>query len=62
MTKEEFMSISTYEEFNERRNEFKGMKLDKEMREHAAKLFPKASATTEELFKTPPSKGGTIGR
>lgn len=63
MTKrEELLRITSYEEFNKRRAEFKGIKMDKEIREHVAKLFPKVSSTTEELYKTPPNKGGTIGR
>ena len=44
------------------RSEFEGVKLDKEMLDHIAKLFPKTTTSKEELFKTPPSQGGTIGR
>lgn len=62
MIKDEFLKISSYAEFMERRKEFEGVKLDKEMLEHASKLFPKVSNTKEELYETPPSKGGTIGR
>ena len=58
MTKEEFMKITTYEEFDRRREEFKEMEFDKEMNIHALKLFPKASNTKEELY----GKNGTIGR
>lgn len=62
ITKDDFMKIDTYEEFNKRREEFRGLKMDKEMLKHACSLFPKASSAKEELYKTPPSKGGTIGR
>ncbi len=62
MTKDEFMKIDTYEEFDKRREEIKGLEMDLEMLKHGCSLFPKASGTTEELFKTPPSEGGTIGR
>ena len=60
--KAEFLKISSYAELMARRQEFEGVKLDKEMLEHASKLFPKVSTTKEELYKTPPDKGGTIGR
>lgn len=60
--KEELLAIKTYEEYDKRRNEFKGIKPDKEMFEHIAKLFPKTTTSREELCKTPPDKGGTIGR
>ena len=60
--KDKFMKISSYDELLERRHEFEGVKLDKEMLEHVSKLFPKVSNTQEELYKTPPDKGGTIGR
>ncbi len=60
--KEKLLAIDTYEEYNRRRNEFKGIKADKEMLDHIAKLFPETTTSKEELFKTPPSKGGTIGK
>lgn len=63
MTKKEiFLSIKTYEEFDRRREELKGMGMDSEILKHAAEIFPKVSDTKEELCKTPPSLGGTIGR
>ena len=58
MTKEEFMKITTYEEFDRRRDEIRGIEYDKEMLIHSLKLFPKASNTKEELY----GKNGTIGR
>lgn len=60
--KERFMKISSYQELQKRKEEFKGVKMDRDMLKHASSLFPKATNTTEELYKTPPSKGGTIGR
>lgn len=60
--KEQFLAVETYEEFDRRRKEFKGLENDKEVIEHAAKIFPKVSDTKEELYKMPPSQGGTIGR
>lgn len=66
MTKEEkekFLSIKSYDEFNMRRNEFESLSMrDKEVRNHVRKIFPKLKKTDEELFKTPPNQGGTIGR
>ena len=62
MTKEDFLKINSYKELVEHKEDFVGVKLDREMIEHASKLFPKVSNTKEELYQTPPSKGGTIGR
>lgn len=59
--KEKFLNLKSYEEFNEKRNEFQSLKFDKDIVEHMAKIFPKPSNTKEELFKIPPSQGGTIG-
>ena len=60
--KEKFLVIQTYEEFDKRRTEFKGLKMsDKEVREHVAKIFPHVLKTDEELYKTPRSQGGIIG-
>ena len=40
MTKrEEFFNIKTYEEFDRRREEFRGMPMDQEILRHASKLF-----------------------
>lgn len=61
-SKELFLSMKTYEDFDRRRNELKGLKMDKEVLEHMGKIFPKVSDTKEELYKTPRSEGGTIGR
>lgn len=54
--KEKFLSIQTYEEFDKKRGEFRELSMaDKEIREHAGKIFPKLkNHTTEELYKTTP--------
>lgn len=60
--KEQLLKIKTYEEYLEKRHTLKELKPDKEVIEHLSKIFPKASNTKEELYKTPPKDGGTIGR
>lgn len=60
--KEQLLEIKTYEEYLEKRNTLQGLKPDKEVIEHLAKIFPRTSNTREELYKTPPKDGGTIGR
>ncbi|MCI8630632.1 MAG: hypothetical protein HFE57_14280 [Firmicutes bacterium] len=48
--KEKFLAIQSYEEFNARREEFKGLSTkDKEIREHL-KVFGKLKNYTEEEF------------
>lgn len=42
--KEKFLKLKNYEEFDARREEFRGLKPDKEILGHAAKIFPKAWA------------------
>lgn len=62
MTKrEEILRIESYEEFDKRREEFRGIKIDKELFDNISKMFPKVSNTKEELFKIPPNQGGRIG-
>lgn len=39
--KEEFLKLESYEEFNERRNEFEGLEIDKDIIAHMGKIFPK---------------------
>lgn len=39
--KEEFLMLKSYEEFDEKREHFRGMKLDKEIREHMNRIFPR---------------------
>ena len=56
--KEKFLSIKTYEEFDRRREEFRGLPMDKEILEHTSKLFGKIeNYTEEELYKNPPGSG-----
>ncbi len=66
MTKEEkekFLAIETYEEFDKRRMEFESLTMrDEEVREHVRKIFPRLQTSNEELYKTLPSQGGSIGR
>ena len=65
--KEKFLAIKTYDEFNRRRDEFKGLSLkDVEVRKHLSDIFPKISDTKEELYSYLPDgrrilggKGGT---
>lgn len=57
MTKrEEFFNIKTYEEFDRRREEFRGMPMDQEILRHASKLFGRSPNLHEELYRTPPLK------
>ena len=62
--KEKLLSIQSYEEFDCRREEFKKLKMDREIMEHLLKISPKCYGGKEELFKTKPEPGkrGTIGR
>ncbi len=55
--KETFLKIDSYEEYQRRREEFKGLEVDEDVRDHIKRLFPKVSNTKEELFKTRPSNG-----
>ncbi len=49
MTKDEFMKISTYEEFDKRRAEVNGLDFsDQEIRQHFSSLFPKPKHPIEE--------------
>lgn len=38
--KEEFLLLQSYEEFDEKREHFQGMKLDHDIREHMKRIFP----------------------
>ena len=56
--KEKFLGISRYEEFDKRRDEFRGLSIkDQEIRAHAAAIFPKVSDSKEELYKNPVGSG-----
>lgn len=54
--KELFLQIESYSEYVKQRDKFKGLKIDKEVLEHMAKIFPKVSGTKEELFKYPKNR------
>ncbi|MEG0687179.1 MAG: hypothetical protein RR466_00625 [Hungatella sp.] len=55
--KEKFLETKSYEEFNQRREEFKGLKFDKDVLDHMQEIFPKPYGGNEELYKTPPEPG-----
>lgn len=59
--KEKLLQMETYEEYIQHKNELNELKPDKEVIAHLSRLFGKMSNTKEELYKIPPSKGGTIG-
>ena len=43
-TKELFLSLKSYEDFNKHRGELKDLPIDDEIREHSKKIFPTAYA------------------
>lgn len=55
--KEELMKITTYEEFDRRREEFRGLKMDDDVKKHLSNIFPRCYGGTEELYKTRPQPG-----
>lgn len=55
--KEELLKITTYEEFDLRREEFRGLKMDEDVKNHLSNIFPKCYAGKEELYKTQPQPG-----
>lgn len=59
--KELFLSMESYEEFDRRRSELKGLKMDKETLEHAKKIFPTVSGTKEELYSFLPDGRMVLG-
>ena len=62
--KEELLKITTYEEFDQRREEFRWLKMDDDVKTHLSKIFPKCYVGKEELYKTwpQPGKKKIIGR
>ena len=62
--KEELLKITTYEEFDQRREEFRGLEMDDDVKTHLSKIFPKCYVGKEELYKTwpQPGKKKIIGR
>ena len=48
MKKTEFLKLKNYEEFDERREEFKGLKVDADIKAHMNKIFPKTFAPPDK--------------
>lgn len=46
--KDKFLEISSYEEFDKRREEFKQLKIDEDVKKHLGKIFPKAFAPQDK--------------
>ncbi len=46
--KEKFLEVKNYEEFEARREEFNGLRLDKEVLDHTAKIFPSEYFATDK--------------
>lgn len=46
--KQKFIEIESYEEFDRRREEFRELKFDEDIRKHLGKIFPKAYAPTDK--------------
>ena len=46
--KEKFLEVKNYEEFEARREEFNGLRLDKEVLDHTAKIFPSKYFATDK--------------
>lgn len=57
--KEKFLQIESYEEFDRRREEFKDLKMDKDILHHASKHIFQKGSLKQGLSKTP---GQPIGR
>lgn len=62
ITKQEALAITTYDEFDKRRDEFEGFNWDKETTRHILSLFPVIeNYTEEELYRTHPYEQCTSG-
>lgn len=61
MTKPEALAITTYEEFDRRRSEFKEFNWDKETINYIMSLFPEPSGYKGELYRTKPYQQCTSG-
>lgn len=46
--KQQFLEIKSYEEFDRRREEFRDLKFDEEIRKHLGRIFPKAYAPRDK--------------
>ncbi len=62
MTKKKiFLQLSSYEEFDKRREEFAGLKFDRDIVHHMSEIFPKPSNTKEELYSFLPDGRRVLG-
>ena len=52
--KEELLSIKTYEEFDRRRNEFRHLEPDEDIKKHIWGLFPKAKKKPDPMAEAFP--------
>ena len=59
--KEKFLEVKSYAEFDERREEFEGLKFDKDITRHMPKIFPKPYGGREELYSYLPDGRMAIG-
>ena len=48
MKKNEFLKLKSYEEFDARREEFRGLKVDADIKAHMSKIFPKTFAPSDK--------------
>ncbi len=65
LLREELMKVTTYEEFDKRREEFRQLseitKKDKELMKHISNLFPKADNYDGELYTIFPDGSKMLG-
>ena len=54
--KEEFLKIQSYEEFDRKRDLFKGLKMDKDIRDHIKKVFPPIELFEGDVFYKVPKE------
>lgn len=50
-SKELFLSLNSYEEFNQHRGKFRDMAWDDDVRQHIEKIFPKPSPVNPDLHE-----------
>lgn len=51
--KEKLLKMESYEEFDQNRKLFDGLKPDKDIIEHLSRISPKSPNPQEELYKAP---------
>lgn len=59
--KERLLQMKTYEEYERKRGELKGLKPDKEVIEHLSKLFGRSPNPQEELYSYLPDGRKVLG-